>query len=79
MKAVELETTDRRVQNNQGIFRIESSVLIGRHYECGIIILEAGVSRRHTSISRKGDQMFITDQNSLNGTFWNDKKITTIL
>jgi len=78
ISAIELETTDRRVQNSDGIFRIETDVLLGRHPDCDIIILDKGVSRRHTRIFRQGNQLIISDENSTNGTFLNDQRINEI-
>ena len=36
---------------------------------------EKGVSRRHVRISRRDDQVFIEDLNSLNGTFLNSTRL----
>jgi pSer/pThr/pTyr-binding forkhead associated (FHA) protein len=36
---------------------------------------EKGVSRRHARISRRDDQVFIEDLNSLNGTFLNSTRL----
>jgi len=73
--AVEIETNDKRVQNLNGILRIESgSILLGRHPSCQVVILDNGVSRRHGRIYRQGDQMMLSDENSTNFTFWKSKK-----
>jgi pSer/pThr/pTyr-binding forkhead associated (FHA) protein len=40
---------------------------------------EKGVSRRHARISRRGDQVFIEDLNSLNGTFLNSTRLVADL
>ena len=37
--------------------------------------LERGISRRHAQISRRGNQVFIEDLNSLNGTFLNASRL----
>ena len=37
--------------------------------------LERGISRRHARISRRGNQVFIEDLNSLNGTFLNASRL----
>jgi hypothetical protein len=37
--------------------------------------LERGISRRHTRISRRENQVFIEDLNSLNGTFLNGTRL----
>lgn len=41
--------------------------------------LEKGVSRRHAKITRKGSEVFIEDQGSVNGTFLNGKRLTPYL
>lgn len=37
--------------------------------------LERGISRRHARISRRGNQVFLEDLNSLNGTFLNANRL----
>ncbi len=37
--------------------------------------IEKGISRRHARISRRGDQVFVEDLNSLNGTFLNATRL----
>jgi pSer/pThr/pTyr-binding forkhead associated (FHA) protein len=41
--------------------------------------LEKGVSRRHAKITRKGDNLFLEDLGSVNGTFLNGKRLTPYL
>ena len=41
--------------------------------------LEEGVSRRHAKITRRGNEVFIEDLGSINGTFLNRKKLTPYL
>ena len=41
--------------------------------------LKKGVSRRHAKISRRGNEVFIEDLGSMNGTFLNRKKLTPYL
>lgn len=36
---------------------------------------ELGVSRRHATISQRGDLIFVTDHNSLNGTYLNGQRL----
>jgi pSer/pThr/pTyr-binding forkhead associated (FHA) protein len=38
--------------------------------------LEKGISRRHAKITRRGNEVFIEDLGSINGTFLNRKKLT---
>jgi hypothetical protein len=41
--------------------------------------LEKGVSRRHAKITRQGQDIFIEDLGSVNGTFLNGKRLTPYL
>ena len=36
---------------------------------------ELGVSRRHATINQRGDLIFVTDHNSLNGTYLNGQRL----
>lgn len=50
---------------------------IGRAPDINDIIIEdTSVSRKHAIISKKGDQFFIRDNNSTNGTYINNEKIS---
>lgn len=78
LRGVELETHDRRVQNSQGVFRLASDTLLGRGPDCDIVVLDPNVSRRHARILCRPEGVFLEDQNSSNGTFWNDTRISRI-
>ncbi|HEX5875662.1 MAG TPA: sigma 54-interacting transcriptional regulator [Pyrinomonadaceae bacterium] len=55
------------------IFAIdEETLIIGRETAAHLCIADASVSRRHSSIEKKGEGFVITDLESLNGTFVND-------
>lgn len=41
--------------------------------------LEKGVSRRHAKVTRKGNELFIEDLGSVNGTFLNGRRLTPYL
>jgi pSer/pThr/pTyr-binding forkhead associated (FHA) protein len=41
--------------------------------------LEKGVSRRHAKITRRGNELFLEDLGSVNGTFLNGKRLTPYL
>jgi transcriptional regulator with GAF, ATPase, and Fis domain len=47
-------------------------VVIGRETSVGLCLADAAVSRRHSRIERDGDDFWICDLQSLNGTFVND-------
>ncbi|HXM35205.1 MAG TPA: FHA domain-containing protein, partial [Pyrinomonadaceae bacterium] len=50
----------------------EEPVVIGRETAVGLCLADASVSRRHSRIEKNGDQFWISDLQSLNGTFVND-------
>ena len=51
------------------------SIIIGRSYECDLVLSAGQISRQHAKIFKKGGQYFIEDLNSVNGTFVNDEPI----
>lgn len=53
----------------------ESKLTIGRDRNCDIVIDNAGVSSQHAIIEKRGNSFIITDDNSTNGVFVNNKKI----
>lgn len=51
-------------------------VMIGRAHESQVSIpLETAASRNHAQILSDGDQAYIADSNSTNGTFVNDTRV----
>jgi pSer/pThr/pTyr-binding forkhead associated (FHA) protein len=54
----------------------EGEFTIGRHTANPIVIEGEGVSRQHARIIRTGNQIFIVDLNSSNGTYLNDKRLS---
>src|SRR5882762_11843325 len=50
----------------------EEPVVIGRETTAGLCLADASVSRRHSKLEKNGDQFWISDLQSLNGTFVND-------
>ncbi len=49
---------------------------LGRNPECDIVLEQVGISRPHARIEILGDEFFIQDLDSLNGTIVNGKRIT---
>lgn len=47
----------------------EGATVIGRGSSCDIILVDSSISRRHARIQKQGDQFFIYDLHSTNGTF----------
>jgi pSer/pThr/pTyr-binding forkhead associated (FHA) protein len=50
-------------------------VVVGRSSELDMVLVEDMVSRRHAKLTVTGDQMFIQDLGSTNGTFVNGEKV----
>ena len=51
------------------------SAVLGRHPECDIVLEVGAVSRQHARIVKLGDECFIEDLGSRNGTFINDQPV----
>ncbi|WP_141617479.1 FHA domain-containing protein [Myxococcus sp. AB036A] len=49
---------------------------IGRGPRCGLVVKSERVSREHAVVTRVGDDVFIEDLNSSNGTWFNNERIT---
>ena len=50
----------------------DEAVVIGRETSVELCLADSAVSRRHSKIEKNGDQFWISDLQSLNGTFVND-------
>ncbi len=50
-------------------------IVLGRHPDCDIVVDAGAVSRHHAQILQIGEESFIEDLNSRNGTFVNDRMI----
>lgn len=57
------------------IVTLEDELSIGRTSQANVAIDDVGLSRVNTIFFRDGDQIFVVDENSLNGTFLNGEKI----
>ncbi|NNE68042.1 MAG: FHA domain-containing protein [Pyrinomonadaceae bacterium] len=55
---------------------LEDEVSIGRTPQADIVLEDPGLSRVNTTIFRDGDEILIVDENSTNGTFLNDERLT---
>jgi len=49
--------------------------LIGRGQDCDFQVLDESLSRVHCLVEKKGDEYFITDLNSRNGTYLDGKRV----
>jgi pSer/pThr/pTyr-binding forkhead associated (FHA) protein len=57
-------------------FTIEAErTVVGRSPDCEIFLDDVTVSRKHATLARRGDQVTIEDQGSLNGTFVNRRRV----
>src|SRR5437588_55294 len=51
------------------VLRLEQGELIvGRDKDCGAVLADEGVSRRHARLTREGDDFVLEDLDSFNGT-----------
>ena len=55
---------------------VKDRFLIGRGKHCDLIINSGKVSREHAAITREGDNYFIEDLGSSNGTWFDKRRIT---
>jgi len=55
----------------------QDEFLIGRHFDCDLVINEKTVSSQHAKIYKNEDHFEIEDLDSSNGTFVNNEKIKT--
>jgi diguanylate cyclase (GGDEF)-like protein len=56
-------------------FLTQDEMIIGRDPAAGIALADEGISRRHAALTRKGDAVLVTDLESANGTFVNDRRV----
>lgn len=57
---------------------IDSSKIIGRDPNVDIVLQGGHISRKHAELSLRGDQLWLTDLNSSNGTYVNGERITEV-
>lgn len=53
----------------------EGTATVGRSPDCDIFLDDVTVSRVHAVVERRDDGFYVEDQNSLNGTFLNRKRV----
>lgn len=53
----------------------QGRITIGRDPDAQVFLDNAGISRSHAVIERVGDQLFVQDLDSANGTFLNDEQV----
>ncbi|MEO0900388.1 MAG: FHA domain-containing protein [Bacteroidota bacterium] len=74
-KQIKLFSPDPRVEGGKEGIVIDKDTLLGRHPSSDIVIHEMGVSRRHAKLSKSSEGWILVDENSTNGTWWNNAKI----
>ena len=57
-------------------YTLEDETIIGRHDDCDVVVARKLVSRTHTRVLRIGEQFYVEDLQSLNGTLLNGQRIT---
>ncbi len=62
--------------NETKTVEINDEISIGRTNAAEIVIDDVGLSRLNTTFFRDGDVVFVVDENSLNGTFVNEEKVS---
>ncbi|TWU47761.1 SpoIIE family protein phosphatase [Rubripirellula reticaptiva] len=55
---------------------VDRETTLGRHPECSIVVEAGAVSRYHAKVFKEGDQFFVEDSGSRNGTFLNGQLLT---
>lgn len=73
--AFQLTISEGKDAGKEFVFEQES-VLIGRATECDVVLLDAGISRRHCRIFTEGGRFYVEDMGSANGTHLNGLPIT---
>lgn len=57
---------------------LERSMTVGRSYDASLFINDDGMSRIHSSIFFDGEKVWVTDENSTNGTYVNGQQVTNV-
>lgn len=61
--------------DNQNFEIIDSTVLVGRHQNCNLVLQSSKISRKHAAFHIKDQQLWLEDLQSSNGTFINEIQI----
>lgn len=62
-------------ENEHSEIVLNDELTIGRTSDAQIVLPDSGLSRLNTTIFRDGDEVFVVDENSTNGTFVNGEQI----
>ncbi|MCC7380440.1 MAG: sigma 54-dependent Fis family transcriptional regulator [Deltaproteobacteria bacterium] len=50
-------------------------LVVGTEADCGLILIDRSVSRRHAEVCRRGEFVIVRDLGSTNGTFFHDARV----
>jgi signal transduction histidine kinase/pSer/pThr/pTyr-binding forkhead associated (FHA) protein len=60
------------------VFRIDDELIVGRSTTCAVFVPDRRISREHSRFVLEGDDLFVEDLQSHNGTFVNGQRIERI-
>lgn len=64
-------------ESKKGTFHVRLPIVVGRSEEAKFRIQQDRVSRKHCEFFAKGDEVFVRDLGSTNGTFLDDEQVET--
>jgi pSer/pThr/pTyr-binding forkhead associated (FHA) protein len=73
-----LEVKFQNLTMKEYIPREECNLTFGRHGENDIVLRDSSVSRHHACFIKEGENLFITDKGSKNGTIVNGLKVESV-
>lgn len=67
----------RQAGGREIVLQVEEGkpTIVGRDLSCGVTILDAGVSRHHAALTLEGEDLWLEDLHSQNGTFVNTERV----
>ncbi len=75
IRAYSLKFISGKYQGGQIDLPENKEIIVGRSSELDVVLVEEMVSRRHAKLTVAGDQIYIQDLGSTNGTFVNGEKV----
>lgn len=77
-KKVGISVTQKPENGEEREFHFfQTEILIGRHTQCDLTILDENASAQHARLSHHHGRWWLEDLNSTNGTFLNGSKLNT--
>ena len=68
--------SDWRLEGGAGTIMLKMRTVFGRDEGCDVTLSGGEVSRKHAELTIEGEQLFVQDLESANGTFVNGKRVT---